>query len=101
MGKWFHLRIRPNAALRDRDRLERVLAEILQWIKVDWSKFGQSFRLNQILFRSTASDLFRSRWWQGVTRDHFEPPQDCLPVSSREDLKGEAKVKARHRKIYL
>ena len=38
MGKWFHLRIGINAALRDRDRLERVLAEMLQWVKVDWSK---------------------------------------------------------------
>ena len=43
MGKWFHLRIGINAALRDRDRLERVLAEMLQWVKVDWSKFGLVF----------------------------------------------------------
>ena len=37
------LGIDPNAALRDRDRLERVLTEILKCVKVDWSKFGLVF----------------------------------------------------------
>ena len=43
VGKWCHLGIDPNAALRDGDRLERVLTEILKCVKVDWSKFGLVF----------------------------------------------------------